>query len=233
MFRVTMQFGGKSIRKYTFDKDVIAIGRDNSCDIVIENIGASRRHATIECTDDGYVLADLKSHNGTYVEGEKIFHHVLKDTDEFFIGKYCFVFEMLAPVVEAEDDGVEEPKSGPMGAGPDMTFRLDRKEIEKIIGNSSRGSAPQLVQIAPEDEKRTLLIEKAYYVVGSGATAEIKIPGWFSPSKAAVIIRGDHGFRVVSLSRRVKINGKHVSDSPLCDGDLLTCGRRRFRFCQA
>jgi pSer/pThr/pTyr-binding forkhead associated (FHA) protein len=240
MFRVTMQFGGKAIRKYTFDKEVIAIGRDNSCDIVIENIGASRRHATIETTEDGYVLADLKSHNGTFVEGEKVFHHLLKDADEFFIGKYCFLFEMLEPVVEAETDGVDEAKQAANGgggsgggAGPDMTFRLDRKEIERIMGHSARGSQPQLVQLAPETEKRTVHLDKAYYVLGKDDCAEIKVAGFLVPAKAAVLIRGDHGWRVIAVSKRFQLNGKHVADGPLADGDLLQLGARRFRFCQA
>ena len=87
MIRVTMQFGGKPIRKYTFDKPLISIGREQGCDIVVENIGASRRHATIEKTENGFVLTDLKSHNGTFVKGEKVFHHELTDSDEFFISE--------------------------------------------------------------------------------------------------------------------------------------------------
>ena len=39
---------------------------------------------TIEKTPEGYVLEDLKSHNGTFVGGEKVFHHQLKETDEFY-----------------------------------------------------------------------------------------------------------------------------------------------------
>ena len=232
MFRVTMTFGGKPIRKFTFDQPLIAIGRDASCEIVVENIGASRRHATIEKTPEGqYILSDLKSHNGTFVQGQKVFHHQLSETDEFFIGKYAFQFEALDPVpVEAKPEGAPAP-SLPIAA--DMTFRLDRKDIERIIGTSQRGAATQLVQLAPESEKKTILLDKVYYVIGKHETAEIRIAGWRAPQKAGVVIQGEHGFRVLALSKKLKVNGRHVDDGPLADGDLIEICGRRFRFCQA
>lgn len=230
MFRVTMQFGGKAVRKYTFDKDVVAIGREAGCDIMVDNIGASRRHCTIEKTDEGYVLTDLKSHNGTFVNGEKIFHHVLSEADEFFIGKYAFGFEVLEPVVECGDGVPEEAAAAPAA---DMTFRLDRKDIERIIGTSSRGTAPQLVQVAPEGVSYKTSLEKAYHIIGKDEGCEVPVRGFFIPGKAAVILKGDHGFRVLGLSKKFRLNGEPISDSPLKDGDLLQIGPYRYRFCQA
>jgi len=162
MFRVTMCLAGKPVRKFTFDKPSISIGRDATCDVVVENIGASRCHATIEKTDEGYVLADLKSHNGTFVGGEKIFHHRLRESDEFQIGKYAFQFETLDPTAPTP-----QPAAAAIAPAADMTFRLDRKEIERIIGQSRREAASQLVQIAPEDEKRTVVLDKSYCLVGA------------------------------------------------------------------
>jgi pSer/pThr/pTyr-binding forkhead associated (FHA) protein len=229
MFRVTMTFGGKPVRKFTFDQPTISIGRDASCEIVVENIGASRRHATIEKTPEGYILSDLKSHNGTFVGGQKVFHHQLRDMDEFFIGKYAFQFETLDPV--AVEVKPEAAPSLPVAA--DMTFRLDRKDIERIIGTSQRGAATQLVQLAPDSERKTTLLDKAYYVIGRHPSAEIRMTGRLAPRKAGVIVKGEHAFRLLALTRRLKVNGRFADDSPLADGDLIEIGRRRWRFCQA
>ena len=229
MFRVTMTFAGKPVRKFTFDKPQIAIGRDATCDIVVDNIGASRRHATIEKTSQGYLLADLKSHNGTFVGGQKVFHHQLKDTDEFFIGKYAFCFEALEPVTAGAEP--EPPPAAPAAA--EMTFRLDRKDIERLIGTSQRGAAPQIVQVAPEGERQSVRLEKMYVMIGSDPAAEVQVRGLFAPSKAAIVIKSDVGFRLIAISSRVRVNGHTVSDTPLADGDLVTIGRRRWRFCQA
>lgn len=232
MFRVTMSFGGKPVKKYTFEKELVTIGRDPDCEIAIENIGASRRHAQIEKTAEGYVLSDLQSHNGTFVNGEKVFHHRLGETDEFFIGKYAFQFEALEPVVATIGEAPRQ--SAPSAAAPpDMTFRLDRKEIERIMGLSARGAAPQLVQLAPESAKRTLQLDKAYYVVGSDPSAEVRISGFLVPAKAAILLRTDQGWRHVAIHRKCRVNGKPADDVPLQDGDLIEVGKNRFRFCQA
>jgi pSer/pThr/pTyr-binding forkhead associated (FHA) protein len=51
---------------------VLAIGRDSSNDLIVDHPLASRRHARLERTDQGYVVLDLESTNGTYVNGERI-----------------------------------------------------------------------------------------------------------------------------------------------------------------
>ena len=232
MFPVTRRFRGKPVKKFTFEKEQVAIGRDATCEIVIDNIGASRRHAVVEKTPEGYVLSDLQSHNGTFVNGEKVFHHRLADNDEFFIGKYAFQFEALEPVVAVADTGPVHHSAPSPAAMPDMTFRLDRKEIDRIMGLSARGAAPQLVQLAPEVEKKSCILEKSYYVIGADESAETKAPVLFSPAKAGVLVRTDQGWRAVGLSRKLKVNGKRAQDVPLQDGDLIQLGKRRFRFCQ-
>lgn len=53
-------------------KTGILLGRDNTCDIVISDRQVSRQHARISSTQDGYVLEDLKSKNGTHHNGNRI-----------------------------------------------------------------------------------------------------------------------------------------------------------------
>lgn len=50
----------------------VSIGRDSSNDIVIDHPLASRRHARLEQDENGYIVRDLDSTNGTYVNGERI-----------------------------------------------------------------------------------------------------------------------------------------------------------------
>lgn len=46
----------------------ILIGRDLSCDVALEDTAVSRNHAAIECDEQGYVVIDLGSRNGTFVD---------------------------------------------------------------------------------------------------------------------------------------------------------------------
>ncbi len=85
----------------------LIIGRDESCDLVIPERQVSRRHARIWLDDDHYVLEDLHSKNGTFVNGQEIKEpHSLQDGDEIqvaFCCKLAFVgAEATAPVVREE-----------------------------------------------------------------------------------------------------------------------------------
>jgi two-component system, cell cycle response regulator len=62
------------------------IGRKQGCGIRLDDDGVSRRHCSVEVTDEGLVLRDLQSANGTYVAGERIAERLLKDGDRFEIG---------------------------------------------------------------------------------------------------------------------------------------------------
>ena len=229
MFRLTLNFGGKNVQKFNFDKDVVVIGRDAEADVLIDNIGISRRHATIERSNDEYVLTDLKSHNGTFVRGQRIYHHQLSNTDEFFVGKYSMQFENLS--VTAEPAPPPEPQQ--LSAGmQDMTFRLDKTEIERLMGQSSLSSTPRFEQTAPEAEKGTLLLEGYCYLMGKHKRAAIKLPGFLAPQFAAVLVKEDNWFRIVTLNHRtvVMVNGNEVEDHQLSDGDTIQIGKRKFRY---
>lgn len=62
------------------------IGRHGSCDILIEDPQASRRHAQFEQEGDGWAIADLDSTNGTLLNGEPVSHRRLKDGDVVTVG---------------------------------------------------------------------------------------------------------------------------------------------------
>jgi pSer/pThr/pTyr-binding forkhead associated (FHA) protein len=55
-----------------WSRQAISIGRDGSNDIVIDHPLASRRHARLERDDNGFMVRDLDSTNGTYVNGDRI-----------------------------------------------------------------------------------------------------------------------------------------------------------------
>jgi hypothetical protein len=52
--------------------DQFSIGRDVGCDLAIADMTVSRRHATLERTQDGWLLTDLESTNGTRVNGWRV-----------------------------------------------------------------------------------------------------------------------------------------------------------------
>ncbi|MBI4663504.1 MAG: FHA domain-containing protein [Verrucomicrobia bacterium] len=72
-------------------RDTIVIGRGLDCDVVINDTKASRRHCRLTRGDSGFVLEDLESKNGTYVDGQRIGKPVvLKPNQTFKIGDTVF-----------------------------------------------------------------------------------------------------------------------------------------------
>jgi pSer/pThr/pTyr-binding forkhead associated (FHA) protein len=231
MYRVTLSLAGRPIQNYNFDQESVCIGRDPDCEISIDNIGISRRHATIDRADGKYVLSDLKSHNGTFVQGRRVFHHPLSDKEEFFVGKYTVTFENLDSKHEAPTAVVDLGSPKQSRAMQDMTFQLDRDEIEKLVNASTSARAPKLAQIAPATESRLMVLDRFYYLLGSSEKASIKVRGFRMPKFVAALIRNDKWFHVVALTKRpVVVNGMPASDHQLSDGDVIQIGRRKFRF---
>ncbi|MFN6398622.1 MAG: ATP-binding protein [Planctomycetota bacterium] len=70
------------------------IGRDSRCDIHLDDTETSRKHAQIDLVDNEYVINDLKSSNGTLVNGHLVDSKKLRDGDRIQIGKYVFVFRL-------------------------------------------------------------------------------------------------------------------------------------------
>jgi hypothetical protein len=91
-------------KRVFIDQPELTIGRDLRSSLVIEDRQVSRRHARIRLEGDQYILEDLNSRNGTFVNGQELgASHSLQDGDEIQIALCCklaFVdAEATAPVV--------------------------------------------------------------------------------------------------------------------------------------
>ena len=76
-------------RSFEFDQSVITIGRADVNDIVLPTAKVSKRHAKLEATPQGLILTDIKSTNGTYLNGRKVLAPtVVGDSDRIHIGEF-------------------------------------------------------------------------------------------------------------------------------------------------
>lgn len=77
-----------------------SIGRNEDNELMLDDVTVSRNHATIEKVDQAWVLRDLNSLNGTYVNRSRIDEIKLTGGEELQIGKYRFAF--LLPNIETQ-----------------------------------------------------------------------------------------------------------------------------------
>jgi FHA domain/zinc-ribbon domain len=86
--------GGMAGQSFQPDEDKLRslIGRSPECDVFLDDVTVSRRHAELVRAGDVFSIRDLGSLNGTYVNRKRIESADLTDGDEVQIGKYRLTF---------------------------------------------------------------------------------------------------------------------------------------------
>ncbi len=105
------------------------LGRESHCDIHLEDSEASRTHAEIDFVDGDYVLRDLGSSNGTFVNGNRITEHKLRVGDRVQIGKRLMLFRLSFRPFSPADNDVDIVQS----ANGDSSQIVGRVELEQQL----------------------------------------------------------------------------------------------------
>lgn len=127
-------------RVETFQQSEVTIGRVAGNDIVLPKGNISKRHSRIVLKDGKFIIVDLRSTNGTYVNGQRIASpQVLKDVDKIYIGDFTLTLEGLG-----QDAGQLEPEPEPeLAADPSSeedddplaSLGLEERREERPAGN--------------------------------------------------------------------------------------------------
>src|SRR5687767_915449 len=133
MYRLIYQ-DGDSPQTYTFNVGEVVIGRSPDCQVVLKDFGISRQHARIVVDDEGVRIQDLKSKNGTSVNGTTVMEAVLQDGDRILLGKFQLTFgRSLEGKVELSEDHALSEDSG---------------TIIRSVGELSKLLAPASAEVA-------------------------------------------------------------------------------------
>jgi len=84
--------GGRTGETFEVKDSQTTIGRSPDCDIFLDDVTVSRRHAVVTPGDTGFTIEDLGSLNGTFLNRSRIDRDVLENGDEVQIGKYRLIF---------------------------------------------------------------------------------------------------------------------------------------------
>jgi len=108
--------------KIALEKFVINIGRSAENDLVLNNIKVSRKHAKLEKAGSDWFIEDLKSSNGTFINGKKIERAKVSAKDVITIGGIPLNLERLFT-------GEKEIPAEIKISAKDVTFRVNNKII--------------------------------------------------------------------------------------------------------
>ena len=91
MLKLELKFKDSVLKTIVFDKEVISIGRHSDNDIHIDSLSVSSQHARIVKYHKKYMIEDLDSTNGTFLNKKKISKEKLAGNDVITIGKHTLI----------------------------------------------------------------------------------------------------------------------------------------------
>jgi adenylate cyclase len=143
MYRLTYQDGDQP-QVHTFTTGEVVIGRSPDCQVVLKDFGISRNHAKIVVGEDGVRIVDLKSKNGTQVNGVPVVEAPLKDGDKILLGKLPLTFSKSLEGKVVLDE--EKPLSEEAG-----TIIRSVGELSKLLESGQAPGAAMAAKTAAPD----------------------------------------------------------------------------------
>jgi len=105
-FLITLTEKGGDSQQLTFNKPEVTIGRLAGNDIVLAKGNVSKYHSRLVLKDGKYIVVDMQSTNGTFVNGKKIAApQVVKPSDKIYVGDYIINVEAPGEGEEYADEG--------------------------------------------------------------------------------------------------------------------------------
>lgn len=151
---------------YEFQKDSIVLGRVEPADLPLKHSRISRKHAVLSKEGEFYIIGDLGSSNGTFVNGHRISsRYRLSPQDAIRIGPYTLMVEQPGQPVqsqlEAEQPTLTEANDVPLPGAPDIP-RVKARKPKKKAAKSQRALTreqeleDQMLKVKNEIHKRLL-----------------------------------------------------------------------------
>lgn len=140
MPKLILSMDGLVLKEIRLDRERITVGRKPMNDIQIDNLAISGQHAVITTILDDAFLEDLNSTNGTYVNGQPVKKHVLRNNDIIELGKYRLKF--LA-------DGPRPASAGYIDPVLHAASTTDGAPAKPVAGDDGRTRAAPAAPAAP------------------------------------------------------------------------------------
>jgi len=209
----------------------VKIGRRRDNDIVIENLAVSGYHAKIESIGAEFVLIDLQSKNGCFVNEQLVNSHWLKNGDIISIGKHQLEFSGHDPQNRSDDPKDETPE----------TMIMDTSNYRAMIRKSApnypspfkrkKNTVGVLTYLTGGEGK--IVLKNKLIKIGRDDTADIQVKSLTLGRFAATISKRSDGYHIsyVGGMARPKVNDETIKQPQLLkDMDVIEIGPAKLQF---
>jgi len=219
-YKLILSESKSSPTEYELTESEIIIGRDPDVDITIPSPVVSRRHARLSRDGDNYVIEDLGSSNGTFINGKRVNERqLLKSGDQVKLGQ-AIVLDYSAPHNEQATvvSKISDPSASVLETQIEQNINFDDLEA----------APPKLVITVAGESSQTYSLTRAVITIGRGQDNDIVIPSPIVSSQHARLDRMNGGYVLEMLPQAKNpvlvegrpLDGAHV----LHHGDILRIG---------
>ena len=247
-----LNFKNNSLAEFPLQRGFsLTIGRKKNNDVIIDNLAVSSHHAKIDSVGDSFVLIDLQSKNGSFVNEKKVNSHWLQPGDTINIGKHSLVF------CYNENETLPEDETDEI----DRTMVMDTSQYRSMVNKNNEEAAespvneevaePSVNEEAAEPpvnvKKRDTIgiisfleggegkykCRKSITKIGKHPDSDIIIKGFTVGSTSATIDKRPDGFYLsyVGGMSRPKVNEQKIRrETILNDSDVINIGNCQMQF---
>lgn len=254
MPKIVLSMDGLVLKEIALDKQRITIGRKPHNDIQIDNLAISGEHAAITTILQDAFLEDLNSTNGSYVNGQPVKKHALKEGDIVELGKYRLKYLKDAPAPDTSSTFAKAFE--PSGTDFTRTSNTNARAIAEtvITGFSEAHAATQGVQAPSEmthssgltgtnweqpEPEPAAQVGVVQILSGRNAGRELELTKSLTTLgkpgvQVAVITRRSHGYFITHVEGTAfpVVNGRQLDAQahPLQDHDVIELAGVKMEF---
>jgi hypothetical protein len=227
---LTLTFKDNTIATYRIEEgQSITIGRKESNSVPIENLAVSGHHAKIDSVGEGFLLTDLQSKNGSFVNKELVSSHWLKEGDNILIGKHTLIFTY------DEDEKKPDEAAGTM----DQTMVMDTDKYRDMLAQAipkaeAKAEAKEAVGMLSylAGGEGEIKLTKKLTKIGKSSSSDIVVSGFMVGKTSVTISRRPQGYSLSYVEGKApKVNGAAVKASvSLKEFDEIEVGSAKLQF---
>lgn len=190
MAKFTVYFKDKAIQSEIFDSGVIHIGRDETNDIVIDNLAVASIHAVVIIKEDSCIIKQLNDDFPLFINNTKCKDSLLEHNDKITIGKHTIIFSTTESVASTTNNNAANK---------------DLKDLNEKLEEKIKLPDANLQVLDGQHIGRILPLKKALTRFGLSGTGTV------------IISRRKEGYFISSLETdaKITINNKELTDKSL------------------
>lgn len=209
MAKLVLTLNEKTLGEYALSGDSTSIGRRSNNTVQIQSRAVSGRHARVIPVLNEYIIEDLNSTNGTYINGQLIQKHTLSNGDKIAVGRHelIFIAENEAELERtAQDSSIID--SALRAANIESTYTRSREKVVNISSGKRKLQVANLLVKSGAKQGQKLPVDKPVITIGRPGVA------------IAAITRRSEGYFVLNVDNNeesgpARLNGTELSHQPL------------------